>query len=289
MKLNFKPFKQIIIFLTISLMLCLCACDSNSNVPEISRKKETDKLSTQKKQPHASPEHLFGIVKETINSASYTYILLEHKGKNTWVAIPETSVDEGEEIMLQPGMPMHNFTSKTLNRTFETIIFSSGIVSPANHRSAMMDSPSRSTAALSPATSVSPHKGRPVQPITKGIKIDDFPEDAITVSDIYSKSEELAGRKVKIKAMVVKTSPNIMGKNWIHIQDGTGGEEKGDYDITVTSMDLPSPGEIVIISGILNTDKDFGAGYVYDILIEEASVEKTGDVKDIKDAPKSAQ
>ena len=70
---------------------------------------------------------LSGKVVETMNSGGYTYVCLEHDGTKTWVAVPPAAVKVGQEVVCQPGMEMKNFTSKTLNRTFESIIFSGGI------------------------------------------------------------------------------------------------------------------------------------------------------------------
>ncbi len=72
-------------------------------------------------------DSLSGKVAETMNSGGYTYVSLEKNGKKTWVAIPETKVTVGQEVSCQPGMEMKNFTSKTLNRTFESIMFSGGL------------------------------------------------------------------------------------------------------------------------------------------------------------------
>jgi hypothetical protein len=69
-----------------------------------------------------------GKVVETMNSGGYTYVCLESNGKKTWVAIPATKVTVGQEATCQPGMEMKNFTSKTLNRTFASIIFSGGLL-----------------------------------------------------------------------------------------------------------------------------------------------------------------
>lgn len=85
--------------------------------------------STKKEAP-ATPagSSLSGKVAETMNSGGYTYVCLENNGKRTWVAIPQTAVKVGQEVNCQPGMEMKNFTSKTLNRTFEGIIFSGGLL-----------------------------------------------------------------------------------------------------------------------------------------------------------------
>jgi photosystem II stability/assembly factor-like uncharacterized protein len=71
---------------------------------------------------------LTGKVVETMNSGGYTYASIENNGKRTWVALPDTKLKVGQQITCQPGMPMQNFTSKTLKRTFDVIIFSGGIM-----------------------------------------------------------------------------------------------------------------------------------------------------------------
>ena len=95
-------------------------------------------------------------------------------------------------------------------------------------------------------------------------------EGGQTVGDVYAKKAELSGKQVKIRGKVVKFSPMIMGKNWIHIQDGTG--EAGANDLTVTTSAEANTGDTVLISGTLTTDKDFGYGYAYDVIVEEAEV-----------------
>jgi hypothetical protein len=107
----------------------------------------------------------------------------------------------------------------------------------------------------------------------KAIKMDikiEPAEGCITVGDLFSKKKDYSGKTVKIKGKVTKVNPAIMGKNWIHIQDGTGFEEQ--YDLTVTSEVIPEVGSIVIIEGKIALDKDFGYGYAYPIIMEEGKV-----------------
>ena len=80
------------------------------------------------KRPPGSNGSLSGKVVETMNSGGYTYVSLENNGKKTWVAIPQTAVKVGQNVTCQPGMVMQNFTSKTMNRTFDSIVFSGGII-----------------------------------------------------------------------------------------------------------------------------------------------------------------
>ncbi len=194
-----------------------------------------------------------------MNSGGYTYVCLEKKGKKTWVAVPEMKVSVGQEITFQPGAEMTNFPSKTLNRTFDRIIFSAG---PASAQGAgSTKAGSGSTAASVPAvTDVKVEKA-------KGA-------NAYTVGDIFAKRKTLDKKTVVVRGKVVKVSSGIMGANWIHVQDGTGDAKKGTHDLVATTQDLPSVGDVVTVKGVLSADKDFGAGYRYDVIIEKASIQR---------------
>lgn len=90
------------------------------------------------------------------------------------------------------------------------------------------------------------------------------------VEELYAKKEKLTGKKVTVKGKVVKFSSGIMGKNWIHLQDGSGKE--GTNDITITTDQNTAVGENIAVTGNLVTNKDFGSGYKYEVIIEEATV-----------------
>jgi hypothetical protein len=73
------------------------------------------------------------------------------------------------------------------------------------------------------------------------------------------------------RGKVVKTNPNIMGKNWLHVRDGSGAE--GTNDLTVTTAGTaPNVGDTVVVKGTVALEKDFGMGYQYDIIVEDAEV-----------------
>lgn len=91
-----------------------------------------------------------------------------------------------------------------------------------------------------------------------------------TVEELFAKKDKLSGKKVTVRGKVAKFSPGIMGKNWIHLQDGSG--KQGTNDMTVTTNQTAAVGDIVLITGNLVTNKDFGAGYKYEVIIEEATV-----------------
>ncbi len=204
-----------------------------------------------------------GKVVETMNSGGYSYICLEKAGVKTWVAVPEMKVAVGQKLSFPAGGEMPNFTSKTLNRTFESIIFTSGpIGKPAGKEDKLAGKKSGGSKA---AVAVADAKIS----VTKATGA-----DAYTVGELYAQQGKLNKKKVVVRGKVVKVSAGIMGKNWIHLQDGTGDAAKGNNDLVVTSQDLPEIGDVVTASGILAKDKDFGGGYRYAVIVEEAKVKK---------------
>ena len=205
---------------------------------------------------------IFGKIIETMDSAGYTYALIESKGERMWLAMPETKLKVGEEMVFGAGNLMPNFKAKSLDRTFDRIIFSPGPVTlpgtkGAHPKSGMGTGTDRATPA-----------GK--------IKVDKAPGDkSYTVEDVYKKGGGLDNQEVSVRGRVVKVSRNIMGKNWVHIQDGTGDGGKGDNNLVVTtSEESASVGDVVTATGKIAKDKDFGYGYKYEIIMEDAKITK---------------
>lgn len=225
---------------------------SGSQVPSIERTAET-----------AGPS-LSGKVVETMNAGGYTYVRLEKNGKKTWIAVPEMKASVGQQMAFQPGQEMTNFTSKTLNRTFESIIFSGGPAGPqkvTGDKTASAKSPGSKGAVVASSEKISVEKAAG--------------PDAYTISEIYAKRASLDKKTAVVKGKVVKVSKGIMGKNWMHIQDGTGDSGKGTHDLVVTTaMDTPAVGDAVTVKGTIYKDKDFGSGYKYAVIMEEATIQK---------------
>jgi hypothetical protein len=197
-------------------------------------------------------EALAGKVIETMDSGGYTYVHIENSAGKTWVAVPRTKVQKGQDISFNPGAEMRNFPSKTLNRTFDRIIFSAGVKGQGG-------------------TEKSPGSKGTAVTVDEKIKVDKAAgPDAYTVAEIFSKSKELQEKTVVVRGKVVKVSAGVMGKNWVHIQDGTG--EAGSNDLVVTSDDLPKTGDVVTASGTLYNNKDFGSGYKYKVIVEKAKI-----------------
>ena len=96
------------------------------------------------------------------------------------------------------------------------------------------------------------------------------PKGGKTVQEVYQEKEKLNGKPVTLRAKVVKYNEAIMGKNWLHLRDGTGKEPAND--LTVTTRTKAKVGDTVLVEGLLALDKDLVAGYRYDVIIEDAKV-----------------
>lgn len=230
-----------------------------------------------------------GTVIETMNAAGYTYLQVDTGTAKNWVAIPETTVAKGAKVTYSPGMEMVNFHSKSLDRTFPTIVFSPGLTTDAAKTDVAPSAPAAADNSFAAVVAKEQPAGsgtaQPVMNASGGstgavapfaeVKVDKAPGDnAYTVAEIFTNAKKLHGKTVKIKGKVVKLSQNIMGRNWIHLQDGSGDPLQNTHDLVATSATAPAEGEIVVVEGKLAADKDFGAGYAYAAIIEEAVVSK---------------
>lgn len=231
----------------------------------------------------AQPGSTTGVVLETMDAAQYTYLKVETNGESTWVAIPATPVEKGQQVTYTHGMVMENFASRTLGRTFAAIVFSPGLVNtdvPTEVDEPAAEEKSSFAAALQkereqPKTVAlgqqhSPGSGGATTPF-KEVSVDKATgENSYTVSELYAKAEELNGKTVRLRARVVKINPQIMGKNWIHLQDGTGDPMQNSHNLVATSAAIPQVDQVVVVEGVISANMDFGFGYNYEALLEEA-------------------
>jgi hypothetical protein len=202
-----------------------------------------------------------GTVNDTMNAGQYTYVEVDTGKEKIWAAAPQFEVKKGQKVIVPDGVPMRDYYSKTLDRTFKTVYFVGAIVTEGSGKAA--NPMSQAHAGLKNITG----KMTAANFDFKGIK---KPEGGATVAEIYSRKSALAGKKVTVRGIVVKYNAQIMGKNWIHLRDGTGAE--GANDLTVTTSDTAKLGDVVLVVGTVVLDKDFGAGYKYDILLENSKV-----------------
>ena len=239
--------------------------------------------------PSAPPTtSVTGKILETMDSGGYTYLKLSAGGREVWAAVNQTKVRKGSTVTVVNAMQMEGFESKTLHRKFDTILFGvlgeSGTaphagVSPADSEAARGQLPPghpdssdprfrQMMAAQHAAAAQGPSDATDVKvPRAEG-------KDAKTVAEIFVQRAELKDRQVVVRGKIVKFLAGIMGRNWIHVRDGSGSAPRKDNDLTVTTAETAAVGDVVQIRGTVKTDQDFGAGYAYPVLIEEAHVSK---------------
>ena len=97
-------------------------------------------------------------------------------------------------------------------------------------------------------------------------------EGGKTVAEVYADKDKLAGSKVTVRGKVVKLNRGIMGKDWLHLRDGSGADGSNDLTVTTTAKTLPNVGDVVVIVGSVATNKDYGMGYNYPVIVEDATV-----------------
>ncbi len=242
--------------------------------------------------PEAAPANAVqGKVLERKDAPPYSYLKLKTGSGEAWAAVPQTDVAVGQDVTVAGAMPMTDFESKTLGRKFDLVYFGT------------LAGPGGAPAAPAPMMGGQPGpmmgggqggmgaaQGQPPSPAQMAaqhaaaaqggnadvgdVKVDKAKgADARTVAEVWAQKTALKEKPVTVRGKVVKFNANIMGKNWMHLRDGSGTAGK-DNDLTVTTGDAVSVGDVVTAKGTVRTDKDFGAGYAYPVIVEDAKITK---------------
>ena len=225
----------------------------------------------------AAPHGISGTVVETMDAAGYTYVYVDNGKEKIWAAAPAFAVKVGDEVMVPEGMAMHNYHSQSMNRDFDVVYFVESVLNASNPT---MGTPSMGSGMMGGGANqanMQMPKGHPSvsgSEAPQGVDLSNVKkaENGLTIAEIYAGKTNLSEKTVTLRGKVVKYSPQIMGVNWIHLQDGSGDQEAGTNDLTVTSQVEVNVGDTIVASGPLTLDKDFGYGYKYDLIMENADV-----------------
>jgi len=219
--------------------------------------------------PSAPLSTLKGKVLETMASGGYTYILLQLEKETKWIAIPETPMSVGETVEVLPGTEMGELVSKTLKRTFPNIMFSTGLANPKpkeNKETATKKMAAHASVGLDTAAATGETA------LTSNIKVDKATGgNAYTVAEVNTTRTALNGKRITVRGKIVKASKGIMKTNWYHLRDGSGDAATKTNNLVVTGRTELLLGDTVTATGTIATDKDFGGGYFYEVIMEEAS------------------
>ena len=204
-----------------------------------------------------APGKIYGKVTDILESGGYTYAEVDTGQGKVWAAASTTPLKIGGMVSFTTEMPMQNFHSKSMNRDFPMIYF-------VNDFSTDSSSQAGATTAMA-----SPHENIKASAAAKAIEGIDKVEGGSTIAEVYSDKQKLNGKAIRIRGQITKFTANIRGKNWLHIRDSSTLD-----DLTIITDGTAAINDIVVIEGKLALDKDFGYGYFYPLIVEDASLTK---------------
>jgi hypothetical protein len=221
----------------------------------------------------ARAAELAGKVLETMDAGGYTYVLVDAGTNQFWAASVQFPVRTNDTVKVRDAMPMKDFQSKTLKRKFPMIYFAGSIAVDGAKPAAGALPPGHPVIGGGAGNGLPPnHPPLPEKPV---VDLNDFSavkpaKGGKTVAEIYATGSQLAGQSVTLRGKVMKYNEGILARNWLHLQDGTG--KTGSNDLLVTSTNSARLGDVVLVTGKVALNRDFGAGYKYKLIVEDAAV-----------------
>jgi hypothetical protein len=245
--------------LTLTAILILLALASLS-CRQKEQEQEQQKLAQQQQnvqmqQDAAAAELHTAVVQEVIQATSYTYLKVKEADNEFWIAVTKRQIEPGATISFADALEMTDFQSKDLQRTFDKIYFVSRIVG---------DGLSESQQSMSMPLRMKPELEK------KEISIEPA-QGGVTIGELFANRNSYGDKTVLVKGQVTKVNRAIMDRNWVHLQDGTS--DSGSFDLTVTTNDDVKVGDVVTFEGKIALNKDFGAGYTYEVIMEQAELQ----------------
>jgi len=201
------------------------------------------------------PNRMRGKVTDIIEAAGYTYAEVDTGKEKVWAAATTTPLKIGDMVTFSTEMPMKNFHSNSLNRDFPMLYFVSRFISDNA-------SPTDKSAVI-----YSAHDHIKPAPAAKAVEGIDKVEGGKTIAEVYADKQNLAGKTIRVRGQVTKYTAGVMGRNWLHIRDSSTAD-----DLTITTTGTAAMDAVVVIEGKLALDKDFGYGYTYPLIVEDATV-----------------
>lgn len=203
-----------------------------------------------------------GVVLEVKQVEPYTYLRLRTQEGETWAAVNTAPVKQGAEVTIVNASVMTRFESKALKKTFDRIVFGTLAVGAAG-----------AAPAASDVSRAHPGPAKAAEVVDVKVPKAQGP-DARTVAEVVGKRIELKDKPVAVRGKVVKFTANVMGKNWVHLRDGSGSAKDNTHDLLVTTGEQTQIGQIVVARGVVRTDVELGPGYSYKVLIDGATLQK---------------
>ena len=193
-----------------------------------------------------------GVVVETMDARGYTYVQVDTGSEKIWAAGPAAAIKPGDKVTITKQMPMYNYRSSSLKREFDVLYFVGGFGAGG---------------AGSAGVGQQAHAATGNQSETALALNFEKAAGGKSIAEIIQQQKQLAEQNVRVRGKVVKYNQNIMGKDWIHIRDSSG-----DGDLTITTQDKVTLGDVILADGKIKLNKDFGYGYAYEVMMEDAKI-----------------
>jgi hypothetical protein len=214
-------------------------------------------------------DSLEGEVLEVIDVPSYTYLRIgDSGGAGTWAAVSTAKVEKGSRVRVVSATKLQGFRSETLDRSFDLIYFGALETSGGSAPTTVQAGSAVGTAGDDPHGKSQPTITVPAGKVDKATG-----PNALRIAELFAQKDKLSGKTVRVRGIVVKSTSGILGKTFLHLRDGSGDEKSANHDLSVTTVASVSVGDTVTVSGPVTLGKDIGAGYRYDVIVEEAQIE----------------
>jgi len=193
------------------------------------------------------------VVIEEMPTSKYVYLRVKNLKSNEeyWIATGLMDVEIGGIYYYKNGLLKTNFESKEYNRVFDQMYLVKTLV-PANHST-------QQATKTAPAESASN---------TTEVKDITLAKGSVSIADLVKNASAYANKEVQVTGTCTKINPNIMNRNWVHLKDNSN----TDYDFVITTDQMIPEGHTVTMKGTVAVNKDFGAGYKYEIILENCTI-----------------
>jgi hypothetical protein len=230
------------------LMLAAIGCNDEGTITKLPVKETQSEDLHKKPETNALNDKIHIVtVNEVLPTSKYVYLNVNEGDEQFWVAAIKQEANVGDSYMYKGGILKRNFESKEYNRVFDVVYLVTNLV----------------PVKKAPKTDTDQLENTETENTSEELTLIEH-EGSIKISELVSNPKKYEGQSVQLSGRVSKINPNIMKRNWIHLQDGS----KDDYDLVITSDTFVPEGSIITVKGTVTLNIDFGAGYQYDILVE---------------------
>jgi len=262
---------KIRIIMSLALAFIVMACNNGPKVITTSTSDESNTKTSgifsegaessapethQSKQAVAFGDDLHKVlVSEVLPTSKYIFLNVNEGGKQFWITTRKKEVTVGETYFYKTGLLKTNFESKEYNRVFDTVYLVTNLVAErhGNNSSIINTSKDITKQDIPVKQEIETHTEKIVQH-----------SGSIKISELVEDPKKYEGKTVQITGVCTKINAGIMDRNWIHLQDGSN----NDFDLVVTSDAFVPEGSTITIKALVTLNKDFGAGYTYDLILE---------------------